>query len=58
MPVSFATVRPRRSTASSVTSWIERARSMSRWVSSDSGLRGGPPKSASNFALVIVRPVA
>ena len=58
MPVSAATVRASFSTMSSVTSWIERATSMCRCVSSDSGPRGGPSNSASNLALVIVSPVA
>ena len=42
-----------RSTTSSVTAWIDAARSISRWVSSDSGARGGPPKSSSKRPLVI-----
>ena len=49
--------RASRSTTSSVTAWIEAARSMWRCVSGSSGLRGGPPNSASKRALVIVRPV-
>ncbi len=47
----------RRRTTSSVTAWIEAARSISRCVRRSSGLRAGPPKSASNLAFVIVRPV-
>ena len=46
-----------RSTTSSVTAWTDAARSISRWVSGASGLRGGPPNSSSNRALVMVRPV-
>ena len=42
---------------SSVTAWTEAARSMWRWVSGSSGWRGGPPNSASNLPLVMVRPV-
>ena len=56
MPVSAWTCRAMRSMISSVTTWIEAARSISRWVSSVSGVRGGPPKSRSNFAEVIVSP--
>ena len=40
------TCRAIRSMISSVTTWIDAARSISRWVSGDSGLRGGPPNSA------------
>ena len=38
------TCRAIRSMISSVTAWIEAARSISRWVSGVSGFRGGPPK--------------
>ena len=43
------TWRAMRSMISSVTTWIEAARSISRCVSGDSGCRGGPPNSRSNF---------
>ena len=39
-------VRAMRSTTSSVTFWIEAARSISRWVIALSGVRGGPPNRA------------
>jgi len=41
---------------SSVTFCTEDARSISRWVSSSSGIRRGPPKSLANLSFVIVRP--
>ena len=41
---------------SSVTFWIDAAMSISRCVTGDSGARGGPPKSSSNFFDVIVSP--
>ena len=53
-PVVFFACRAIFRTISSVTSWIERARSISRCVSSDSGSRAGPPKSRSKPAPVIV----
>ena len=53
-PVVFLAWRAIFRTISSVTSWIERARSISRCVSFDSGARAGPPKSRSNPAPVIV----
>ena len=56
-PVSFFTERASRSTISSVTAWIDAARSMCCWVSSSSGLRAGPPNSSSNFSFVMRRPV-
>ena len=56
-PVSAASERVSRSTTSSVTAWIDAARSISRWVSNSSGLRGGPPNSSSNSPLVMRRPV-
>src|SRR5437867_8144287 len=42
MPVSRCSVRTMRSMTSSHTTWTERARSISRCVSLDSGTRGGP----------------
>jgi hypothetical protein len=53
----LATGAPERSTTSSVTAWIDAARSISRCVSRSSGLRGGAPNSASKRSLVIVSPV-
>ena len=41
---------------SSVTFWIEAARSISRWVKGDSGFRRGPPNASSNLREVIVSP--
>jgi hypothetical protein len=55
-PVTDAAWRAIRSTISSVTSWIERARSSSRRVISLSGSRAGPSKSASKARLVIFSP--
>ena len=49
-PVISWTCRAMRSMISSVTACIDAARSISRCVSGDSGLRGGPPKSRWNFA--------
>jgi hypothetical protein len=48
-PVSRASAG-QRSMISSVTTWIEAARSISRCVSSDSGGRGGAPKSGRSAA--------
>ena len=56
MPVSACAKRASFSIASSVKSCIERARSISRWVSFDSGSRGGPPTASANRSPVIVRP--
>ena len=50
------TVRARRRIASSATAWTDAARSISRWVSGDSGRRGGPPKSLSKRREVMVSP--
>ena len=54
----FATVRAIRSMISSQATCTERARSISRCVSFDSGLRAGPPSNDSSFEPVIVRPWA
>ncbi len=54
-PVVSRAWRAIRSTISSVTTWIDRAMSISRLVSSLSGGRAGAPKSLSNFAFVIFR---
>ena len=56
MPVMACTCRAQRSMISSVTSWIDAAMSISRWVSGDSARRGGPPNSVSNFGDVMVMP--
>ncbi len=56
LPVSSRACRATRSTISSVTSWIEAARSISRRVMRASGLRAGPPNSASKRAFVMRRP--
>ncbi len=56
IPVWACTWRAARIMISSVTTWIEAARSISRWVSGDSGRRGGPPNRRSNFFEVMVRP--
>ncbi len=56
MPVSRCAVRAMRSMTSSHTTCTERARSISRWVSFDSGSRGGPPNTLSNSPFVMVRP--
>jgi len=42
---------------SSVTAWIEAARSMWRCSSGSSALRAGPPKSRAKRSLVMVKPV-
>jgi hypothetical protein len=55
-PVSLCAVRAMRSMISSQTTWTDRARSISRCVSFDSGTRGGPPNSLSKAPFVIVRP--
>ncbi len=55
-PVVRAAWRAMRITISSVTTWIDAARSSSRWVISDSGERGGPSKRSANRRLVIVSP--
>jgi hypothetical protein len=57
MPVSLRSDRVSASTTSSVTAWMEAARSMWNSVSGSSGLRGGAPNRALNRPLVIVRPV-
>ena len=44
-PVSACAWRAVRSMISSVTSWIDAAMSISRWVMGVSGWRAGPPKS-------------
>jgi hypothetical protein len=54
-PVSRCRVLVSRSITSSVTSWIERARSISRCVSNVPGFCGGPPNRSSNFPFVMVR---
>ena len=56
MPVASRTWRAMRSTISSVTTWIDAARSMSLWVSGDSGARAGRPKSCSKRRPVMRRP--
>ena len=56
-PVIFRTWRAILSIAISVTTWTEEARSISRCVSFDSGLRAGPPKSSSKAPFVIFIPV-
>ena len=56
-PESRAMARASLSTTSSVITWIEAARSISRCVRRYSGLRAGAPNSAANFSFVIVRPV-
>ena len=57
-PCSRASARVSRSTISSVTAWIEAARSMWNWVSrSLRGSRAGAPNSASKRSLVMVSPV-
>ncbi len=58
MPVCACTCRAMRSMISSVTSWIEAAMSISRCVSGDSGCRGGPPNSRSNFVRGHRQPLA
>ncbi len=45
-----------RSMISSVTTWIDAAMSISRCVSFDSGLRGGPSNSSSKAPFVMVSP--
>ena len=55
-PVTFFAWPAIFSTTSSVMACTERARSISRWVSSLSGLRGGPPNSLAKRALVMVSP--
>src|SRR5437868_2982621 len=57
-PVSLCACRAIRSIASSQTSWTERAKSISRCVTSLSGARASPPNRRSNSRLVIVRPAA
>ena len=52
-PVSSWAWRAILSTISSVTAWIDAARSISRRVISLSGRRGGPPKSSSILGLVM-----
>ncbi len=56
MPVSAWANLASFSIASSVKSWTDRARSISRWVRSDSISRGGPPTASSKRRPVIVRP--
>ncbi len=56
LPVISRAWRASLRTISSVTSWIDFARSISRWVIGDSGGRAGPPNSAANLPLVISRP--
>src|ERR1700747_2431840 len=55
-PVSSARLRVSRSTASSITAWIDAARSMWRCSSGAAGMRGAPSNSASKRSFVIVRP--
>ena len=55
-PVRTRTCRAILSMISSVTDWIDAARSMCRSVIGDSGLRGGPPNNWWNFSEVMVRP--
>ena len=56
MPVCACKCRTARSMISSVTAWIEAAKSISRWVKGASGRRGGPPNSRANFREVITSP--
>ena len=58
MPVCLCAKVVIFSMTSSVISWIDRARSISRWVSGLSGLRAGPPNTCSIFEPVIVKPAA
>ena len=55
-PVVSAASRAIVSTMSSVTTWIDAARSSSRRVISDSGARGGPPNRSAKRRFVIVSP--
>ena len=57
-PVTSRACRAILRTMSSVTTWIDAARSISRCVISLSGLRAGPPKSLAKRSLVMRRPSA